>query len=378
MNSLARIFMLSSFFIAISCNNHKDGDLKDKKENTYILKGKIEDRDSGWLYLGMNDTSKKKPLIIFDSAQILLSNFEFKGKFINSVPCKIMVKNLEFGWPYTYYTILDTGLTNVQLFKDSMANSIIVGPKSQEQLNGFNKKMRGLEISFQKNYPLYKKGYITADSLNALEGIFYRKKYGLILQYVKEMPGSIVSAFIAWKNLSDEIDISTLEDIYNSISNKDNYYARIMLKTLVAKKQSGIGIQAPYFKIIDNKNRVLTNDTFKGKYLLLDFWASWCVPCREESPYLVKAYKKFGYKGLEMISISSDINKRNWENAVKMDKLEWIQVCDLKGPDSKIVQDFGVLGIPTNYLIDKEGRIVAKNLRGKDMEKELQRFLEKN
>lgn len=125
MKTLVIIFLSLSFILPMSCNRHISGDSKIKIENTYNLKGKINELDSGWLYLEMYDTSRKSPLTIFDSTRIINSYFQFKGKFTNLMPCKIMVKNLEFLWPYTHYFILDTSLTKVQLFKDSMANSVI-------------------------------------------------------------------------------------------------------------------------------------------------------------------------------------------------------------------------------------------------------------
>jgi|GEM_PF-455738 len=375
------IFLTFSFLIMMSCNRHIAGNSKLKIENTYNIEGKINGLDSGWLYLGMYDTTLKAPLVFFDSTKIIDSNFQFKGIFTNPAPCKIMVKNLKFEWPYTHYFILDTGLTKVQLFKDSMANSMITGPKSQEQFMAFNKKLYDLEISFDKNFSLRSKGIISADSLNTLEEAFYHKKSDLLLQQVKANPGSIISAFIVKNNLNYIIDIPTLEEIYNSLTNKDTYYARSILnysKVLVARTKTDIGFQAPYFNIIDSKSREITNEAFKGKYLLIDFWASWCVGCREENPYLVKAYKKFAGKGLEMISISVDMNKQDWKDAIKKDKLSWIQVCDLKSPDHNIIsRDFGIVLIPTNFLIDKEGKIVAKDLMDENIEKELQKYLGK-
>jgi thiol-disulfide isomerase/thioredoxin len=374
MNSAIFTFLIISIFIIISCNNHKESS-KDQKQKVYRIIGKIQGRDSGLVYLGIYDTSKTKPLIIIDSANVLHSDFEFTGKLQNSMPGKIMIKNFEQGWPYTHYFILDTGLTKVQLFKDSMGNSIITGSASQEQFIAFNKKLYDLEISFQKNFPLYKEGIITSDSFNKIENAFNHKKYDLILNQVKSNPSSVVSSFIAQKNISDEIDFSTFNEICNLLKNKDNYFARYLLKLFDAKKQTSIGIQAPYFRITDSKNKILTKDSFKGKYLLLDFWASWCVPCRDENPNLVKAYKKFKSKKFEIISISSDMDKRNWENAIKKDKLTWIQACDLQGPKSKIIQDFGVLVLPTNFLVDEEGRIIAKDLSGEELEKVLAGYL---
>jgi thiol-disulfide isomerase/thioredoxin len=337
--------------------------------------------DSGIVFLGTYDTTRKRPLIILDSARIFNSYFHFKGLLTTPLICKLKIDS-KYVWPYSHYFVLDTGTTNVKLFKDSMASSIIIANKSTEEYNAFNKKLHDLALSFGSYFSLRDKGIISADSLNKLKKVFYDKKSGLMFQQVETNPGSIVSAFIVKNNLNYEIDIPTLEKIYNLLTDKNNYYAKSILNylnVLIAKTKTGIGSQVPYFSITDNKKREITNETFMGKYLLIDFWASWCAPCREETPYLLNAYKKFAGKGLKIISISVDVNKQSWEDAIKKDKLPWIQACNLEDPDSnKISRDFGITFIPANFLIDKEGKIVAKNLMRQDIEKELKRFLGKD
>lgn len=375
---MTRIFLtISVCIIIISCNNHQENAPKKTQENRYSIIGKIGGKDTGWVFLAMDDTTKKRPLIIFDSARISGSGFMLHGKLPNSLICKITVKNIR-GWPYTHFFVLDTGITKVQLYNDSMGNSIITGTVMQNQLNIFNKKLFDLDTSFSKYYSLNNKGIISDDSLSKLEKKFYSDKYDLILQQIKSNPKAVTSAFIARSSLTDEIDLSTFEQVCKSLGKANNYYARHLAQVLLIKNQTATDKKAPYFNISDNKNRTFTNDSFKGKYLLLDFWASWCVPCRAESPYLVKAYQKYAGKGLEIISISSDGDKKKWKNAIKNDKLTWIQAFKLKGANSKVNRDFGVFVIPSNFLIDKEGRIVGKNLRGEDIENELKEKLGNN
>ena len=190
----------------------------------------------------------------------------------------------------------------------------------------------------------------------------------MILDEVKNYPASFVSDYVVKRNLDDQMPISYLEELYNSIDNRSNYYSNHLLTFINAKKRTQLNEPAPKFKIVDSNNQTLTNETFKGKYLLIDFWASWCGPCRDQNPYLVKAHNKYAKKGLEMISVSVDKDKQGWEDAVKHDSLTWIQVCDLKGAESKINKAFGFLTIPTNFLIDKEGKIIERNLSDERIE----------
>ena len=125
----------------------------------------------------------------------------------------------------------------------------------------------------------------------------------------------------------------------------------------------------------DVNGKTVSLSSFRGKYVLLDFWASWCGPCRAENPNVVAAYQKFKGKNFTIVGVSLDNNKDAWENAIKSDGLAWTQVSDLKGWQSQAAALYNVQSIPSNFLIDTAGKVIAKNLRGKDLEEALSSVL---
>ncbi|TXC78484.1 TlpA family protein disulfide reductase [Luteibaculum oceani] len=135
------------------------------------------------------------------------------------------------------------------------------------------------------------------------------------------------------------------------------------------------GNVAPEISLPNPDGKVINLSDLRGKYVLIDFWASWCKPCRRENPNVVNAYKKYKSKGFEILSVSLDKNKSAWVNAIKSDNMTWKHVSDLKFWNSEAAQKYGVNSIPFTLLIDPEGKIVAKNLRGEALHNTLAKLL---
>lgn len=146
-------------------------------------------------------------------------------------------------------------------------------------------------------------------------------------------------------------------------------------KTQSAPKTIAIGSEAPDINLPDENGNNISLYDLRGQYVLLDFWASWCRPCRVESPVLVKAYEKYHSKGFTIYQVSLDSNRDQWIQAIKDDNLDWFHVSDLKYWDCAPAKVYGVNGIPANYLLDKNGIIVATNLRGDALEQKLAEIL---
>lgn len=167
----------------------------------------------------------------------------------------------------------------------------------------------------------------------------------------------------------------------NTVTETKNSDSPALIKIDVVEGLN-LGNKAPEFSQENVNGKQLNLNSLRGKVVLIDFWASWCGPCRQENPAVVAAYKKYHLsdfksgKGFEILSVSLDQNKEAWIKAIEKDGLVWPNhVCDLLGWNNAVAQRYLVRGIPTNYLINGDGVIIGKSLRGKDLEKALEEFI---
>lgn len=190
------------------------------------------------------------------------------------------------------------------------------------------------------------------------------------------LPGSpqreiVYSTFIKIFLPHDQATARSLAVAYEKEYPKSTFAIRY-IKT-IPKGAPAVGEEAPDIKLTDPSGKVVALSSLKGKIVLLDFWASWCGPCRKENPNVVRAYDTYKDKGFTVYSVSLDNNKDNWTQAILKDGLKWeSHVSDLKGWQSSAAQLYGVRGIPATFLLDKDGKVVATNLRGESLENMLE------
>ncbi len=192
--------------------------------------------------------------------------------------------------------------------------------------------------------------------------------------FIKLHPDSFVSLYLL-SNLSANIPADKTESLYGAIgqSYKNTSYAKNILKGIEAKKITAIGKTAPDFEQPDTSGQIVKLTDFRGGYVLLDFWASWCIPCRAENPNVVKAYRRFHHKGFTVLSVSLDQpgGKEAWIKAISQDQLTWTHVSDLQFWNNAVAKLYGIKSIPQNYLLDRTGKIIAVNIRGDELNKKL-------
>jgi peroxiredoxin len=215
---------------------------------------------------------------------------------------------------------------------------------------------------------------------DSLIAIFEKSRLNVLQQLdllAKSKPTSVVPAYFIFVTSGINSDANSLEKRYNSLSaaGKNSLYGIEILKMVNASKVGLEGTQAVDFIQNDTTGKPVALSSFKGKYVLVDFWASWCGPCRLENPNVVNAYNSFKNKNFTVLGVSLDQNKDKWIQAIHADNLAWTHVSDLKYWQNEAAQLYRISGIPANMLIDPSGKIIARNLRGENLLSTLQQLL---
>lgn len=310
-----------------------------KGTKSYPVSGTVLGVNSGKIYLQRFD---EKLFFNIDSADII------DGKFAFSTALKL---------PEIYGLSLDTTGRSFLLFLDNNPATVNLDSSS------FYKNTQVEGSVLHDEYVAYKQ----LDDVN-------------IEEYVKDHPASLVTAYILYREYvyrlnSDEIkaNIALLAPELH-----ETPYVKTLNKLTTVFDSVSIGKKAPLFEAKTPDGEIVSLSDRLGKgYLLVDFWASWCKPCRNENPNLVKAYEKYKNKGFDILGVSLDQNLNSWTKAVQDDKLVWTNISDLKYWHSEPAGLYGVRVIPSNFLLDSQGTIIAKNLKGDDLQDYLSKLLEK-
>jgi len=322
---------------------------------------------------------------ITDSTKLNNEKFHFTEKISEPTFASLMVRfapNAEEQRPHIGRTelFIEPGTMNITV-KDSLTLAKISGSKSQkafEALGKLEKPFNEKEEALGMQYRQYYTSKDTAGMKNVEEEfdkISKEKDEKVYRQYLTQNPNSPIGLYVLEQYAGYDIDANKVESLFKklSVANRNLPSGIAFKKRIETAKKTGIGAYAMNFTQNDTLEKPVSLSDFKGKYVLLDFWASWCGPCRAENPNVVKAFNNYKDKNFTVLSVSLDRpgKKQSWLDAIHKDGLAWTHVSDLKFWDNAVAKEYGIRAIPQNLLLDPSGKIIAKNIRGEELEKKL-------
>ena len=318
-----------------------------------------------------------------DSTVVKNGAFEFKG-FVRSKAYAGIYRNTN---PVYNNTIndamriyLEPGLIKLTSI-DTLNSSIISGTPLNNNYNELRQSLMPLIIERRKIKDLdalselEQKDTVLVSALTRQLEAINAKMIPINFAFIKRHPNSYVS-LVSLNELSANKKLLTeIEAVFPILADelKADLLGKKIAERIAFAKKMNVGMVAKEFSQMDHKGTMVKLSDYKGKYVLIDFWASWCLPCRDENPNVIAAYQKYKDKNFSVLGVSLDDKKGKeaWLKAIKDDGLTWTQVSDLKGWKNEAVILYGITSIPANVLIDPNGKIIAKDLKGKILNEKL-------
>jgi peroxiredoxin len=351
------------------------------QDGKYTIQGKVGNMNApAKMYLQYSIKDK----VTTDSVTLKDGAFQFTGT-VGAVPVNayLVLNEKGNGANYRDYKAiyLEKGTININGTK-KLTDAKVDGPKTNQEnvkYEALNKPVNDEQDALDAKIKAETADEKNSDSfqreITRLQKAIDAKSNAVNANFVKENPGSYISLTALEMYSAYGADYADIAPLYEILSPeiKQSEAGKEFGERLPKLKAVALGQMAPVFAEADTSGKVISLESFRGKYVLIDFWASWCGPCRRENPNVVKAYNLYKGKNFTILGVSLDrpTGKQKWLDAIHKDHLTWTQVSDLQFWKGKVPALYGVRGIPANFLIDPNGKIIAKNLHGFDLEDKL-------
>jgi thiol-disulfide isomerase/thioredoxin len=378
------ILLLTISIVFISCS--KVG------KDEYIITGSAKGyKDGTKIVLQTQDDKTMQPISV-DSTTIKNGKFEMKGKI--KEPKMHFLSLIESNTGVSL--IVENGEIDVEIKKDSLQNSIVKGTYNNDEFNSFNDKMKVLQKKVQQFQKENSEAYNKASAANDTVTLNKINKGNKVIQdeykkafedYASTHPKALISLFMIQSMFRyPDFDLEKVKKMYDKMDTElknttfgkklnEQFLEKLAAKASKTKVKPEVGTIAPNFSAPSPSGKNISLKESLGKVTLIDFWASWCGPCRKENPNLVMLYNNFHTKGLNIIGVSLDNDATKWKDAIKLDNLNWIQISNLKQWQDPIAQMYSIEQIPSSFLLDEKGKIIAIDLRGQELQDKVKSIL---
>jgi peroxiredoxin len=322
-----------------------------------------------------------------DSAEVVNGVFTLSGKISGISTARMALDHQGKGKPFSIYKGGDViyiyfGREQITLTStDSLTNARISGSKVYDEFSAYTKEIGGsmmdltklANIDFSSGTAEDQKDSLYIDAVNKRFHQRILKRSEKQIKFAQKHPDSYFGLVALSEAAGSKVDVEQVQPLFNAF-NKDLQLTDLgkeLALRIKAVGMTGVGNVAPEFTQNDMNGKPISLASLKGKIVLIDFWASWCSPCRAENPNLAEQYKLYKDRGFEILSVSLDSDKKSWLQAIAKDGMPWLHVSDLKGWNNEVGRKYGIRAVPACYLVGADGKIIANDLRGDTLNKKL-------
>ena len=366
---MKKLIQITLSILLISCSNDSE---------KFKIIGTTDLDDGKKIYRVVADQNNQP--IVLDTIPVSNGKFEFQGTVLEPDINFLYIEGVQGNVGF----IIEPGTIKVKLNKGDLGSSEFKGTESNDSYLLYKNETKSLVNSLNEIATEYERAIALGDDLLANDlaeqhNELRKKVKEYEIKFIQTHINSFFSALFLEKYLSaKDLDTEIAKIYYDNLDDKikntrtgNNIYNLIN----VSKKKIEVGLQSPRFGGPDPSGNILKMNDLLGKVTILDFWASWCRPCRVENPNFVRIYNKFQSKGLKIIGVSLDRDKNNWIRAISDDGLVWSQISNLKFWNDPIAKLYNVSFIPQTFILDEDGKILSTNLRGSFLERKIEELL---